>query len=126
MDDASALGVDFDPNALRDKYRQERDKRIRKHGDSQYVEMAGAYARYNDEDPYVAPGFELAEARVLLAGLDLALGELRAQLVLAGDEARDLFVDAAGGGHHVSLRPLRRGSRAEGRESQRPRRRTSP
>ncbi len=44
----------FDPDALRRKYRQERDKRIRTDGNDQYVEMAGEYAHYL-EDPYVAP-----------------------------------------------------------------------
>ena len=47
----------FDPDALRDKYRRERDKRIRKDGEDQYIEIAGAFARYADEDPYVEPGF---------------------------------------------------------------------
>ena len=44
----------FDADALRKKYRQERDKRIRTDGNDQYVEMAGDYAHYL-EDPYVAP-----------------------------------------------------------------------
>ena len=44
----------FDPDALRRKYREERDKRIRTDGNDQYVEMAGDYAHYL-EDPYVAP-----------------------------------------------------------------------
>ena len=47
----------FDPDALRDKYRRERDKRIRKDGEDQYIEIAGEFARYADEDPYVEPGF---------------------------------------------------------------------
>ncbi len=44
----------FDPDALRNKYREERDKRIRPDGNDQYVEMAGKFAHYL-EDPYVAP-----------------------------------------------------------------------
>jgi cyclohexanone monooxygenase len=44
----------FDPDALREKYRRERDKRIRPDGNDQYKEMVGEYARYLD-DPYVAP-----------------------------------------------------------------------
>src|SRR4029453_6632268 len=44
----------FDPDALRKKYRSERDKRLRADGNDQYVEMAGAFARYLD-DPYTAP-----------------------------------------------------------------------
>jgi cyclohexanone monooxygenase len=47
----------FDPDALREKYRQERDKRIRDDGDDQYIEMADDFAHYANEDPYVEPGF---------------------------------------------------------------------
>ena len=46
----------FDPDALREKYRQERDKRIRPEGNDQYVEVTGKFAHFVD-DPYVAPGF---------------------------------------------------------------------
>src|SRR3954471_1303717 len=46
--------VDFDPDALREKYRFERDKRLRADGNEQYVEVIGDYARYLD-DPYVEP-----------------------------------------------------------------------
>ena len=49
-------GLDFDPDALRDKYREERDKRIRTDGNEQYVEVKGDFSRYVD-DPYVDPGF---------------------------------------------------------------------
>ena len=43
----------FDPDALRDRYRREREKRLRPDGNQQYVEIAGQYAHYLD-DPYVA------------------------------------------------------------------------
>jgi len=46
----------FDPDALREKYREERDKRIRKEGNDQYVEVTGKFAHFVD-DPYVEPGF---------------------------------------------------------------------
>jgi len=49
----------FDPDALRRKYREERDKRLRPDGNDQYVEVEGQFAHYLD-DPYVAPGFERA------------------------------------------------------------------
>ena len=49
----------FDPIALRDKYRLERDKRIRADGSDQYVEVKGDFSRYVD-DPYVDPGFTRA------------------------------------------------------------------
>ncbi len=45
-------GVDFDPDALREKYREERDKRLRPDGNDQYVEVKGDFAHYVD-DPYI-------------------------------------------------------------------------
>ncbi len=42
----------FDPNALAEKYRAERDRRVRTEGNEQYVEMVGQFAHYL-EDPYV-------------------------------------------------------------------------
>jgi cyclohexanone monooxygenase len=49
----------FDPAALKAKYRAERDKRLRKDGSEQYVEIKGQFAHYL-EDPYVEPGFTRA------------------------------------------------------------------
>ncbi len=49
----------FDPDALRAKYRAERDKRLRAEGNEQYVEVTGRFAHFVD-DPYVAPGFARA------------------------------------------------------------------
>src|SRR5215207_2559566 len=46
--------VDFDPDALRRRYAEERAKRLREDGNAQYVEIAGEYAHYLD-DPYVEP-----------------------------------------------------------------------
>ena len=43
----------LDPNALREKYRAERDKRLRADGNEQYREVTGAFAHFLD-DPYVA------------------------------------------------------------------------
>jgi cation diffusion facilitator CzcD-associated flavoprotein CzcO len=56
--EATALSQDlgFDPDALREKYRVERDKRLRDDGNSQYQEMLGDFSHYID-DPYVKPGF---------------------------------------------------------------------
>ena len=36
--------LDFDPDALREKYRAERDKRLRADGNDQYVEVKGDFA----------------------------------------------------------------------------------
>ncbi|HVN00726.1 MAG TPA: NAD(P)/FAD-dependent oxidoreductase [Caulobacteraceae bacterium] len=44
--------LDFDPDALREKYRQERDKRLRADGNEQYVEVKGDFKHYVD-DPYI-------------------------------------------------------------------------
>ena len=61
MNDASpakpAHDLDFDPDALRDKYRQEREKRLRADGEAQYVELSGAFAHYAEDDPYADPSF---------------------------------------------------------------------
>jgi cyclohexanone monooxygenase len=46
--------IDFDPDALREKYREERDKRLRPDGNRQYVGMEGRFEHYL-EDPYVEP-----------------------------------------------------------------------
>ena len=63
--------LDFDPDALRDKYRAERDQRLRPDGNDQYVEMEGTLAHYLD-DPYVEPGFTRApltdEVEVVIVG----------------------------------------------------------
>ena len=44
--------LDFDPNALREKYRFERDKRIRKEASEQYQTVTGDFTQYVD-DPYI-------------------------------------------------------------------------
>jgi cyclohexanone monooxygenase len=44
--------IDFDPQALKEKYLFERDKRLRGDGNDQYVEVTGDYSNYID-DPYV-------------------------------------------------------------------------
>ena len=54
---SSTEPLDFDPDALREKYRAERDKRLRDDGDRQYLELAGDFARYAESDPYADPGF---------------------------------------------------------------------
>ena len=49
----------FDPDALREKYRIERDRRLRADGSNQYQEVKGDFSHYTD-DPYVDPGFTRA------------------------------------------------------------------
>ncbi|MEM7540002.1 MAG: NAD(P)/FAD-dependent oxidoreductase [Pseudomonadota bacterium] len=48
--DPNNLG--FDPDTLREKYRAERDRRLRDDGNEQYRETAGDYSKYA-EDPYI-------------------------------------------------------------------------
>lgn len=49
-----ATSTEIQSEALRAKYRQERDKRLRSDGSEQYVEPVGRFAHYL-EDPYVEP-----------------------------------------------------------------------
>jgi cation diffusion facilitator CzcD-associated flavoprotein CzcO len=46
----------FDPDALRAKYAEERRRRLRSDGISQYVEIAGAFSQFGD-DPWADPDF---------------------------------------------------------------------
>ena len=47
----------FDPDYLRDKYRQERDKRLRDDGNDQYQEVSGDFSYFVD-DPYINEAIE--------------------------------------------------------------------
>jgi cyclohexanone monooxygenase len=51
--------MDFDPDALREKYRAERDKRLRMEGNEQYREVKDGLAHYVD-DPYIDKKLERA------------------------------------------------------------------
>src|SRR6476620_3564960 len=51
--------IDFDPDALKEKYLSERDKRLREDGIGQYIEVKAEFSHYVD-DPYVEPGFTRA------------------------------------------------------------------
>jgi len=53
------MELGFDPDALRARYRAERDKRLRADGIAQYRAIEGGLAHFLD-DPYVEPGFERA------------------------------------------------------------------
>src|SRR5215470_18903399 len=68
---SDAAGLGFDPDALRAKYREERDKRLRLDGNDQYIEVKGQFGHFVD-DPYVEPGFTRApltdEVEVVVIG----------------------------------------------------------
>jgi cation diffusion facilitator CzcD-associated flavoprotein CzcO len=51
---AGTTAPPFDPDGLRARYREERDKRLRADGNEQYIEMTGRYGHFL-EDPYAAP-----------------------------------------------------------------------
>ena len=61
----------FDPAALRDRYRAERDKRLRVEGNDQYVDMGGRFAHFL-ADPYIDAVVERAaltdEKEVVVVG----------------------------------------------------------
>ena len=63
----------FDPEALRERYRQERERRLRDDGIDQYVEIAGDFAGFA-RDPWADPGFtrepltDLVDVAVIGAG----------------------------------------------------------
>lgn len=81
MADNGALDLDFDPDELRERYRAERDKRIRKDGNEQYVNVAGQFARYL-EDPYTervgrAPVTDHVEVAVIGGGFGGLLSAAR-------------------------------------------------
>ena len=53
------MATSFDPDVLREKYRHERERRLRADGNEQYVEVKGRFAHFLD-DPYATPGFTRA------------------------------------------------------------------
>ena len=63
---------DFNPEALKEKYLLERDKRLREDANDQYIEVTGDYSNYVD-DPYVditerAPLFDEVECAIIGGG----------------------------------------------------------
>lgn len=97
-DESLVEELGFDPRALREKYREERDKRLREDGNDQYVEVKGDFSRYVD-DPYVAPGFTREpltdEVQVAVIGGGLGGLILGARLREAG--IKDIRVIEKGG-----------------------------
>ena len=91
--------LNFDPDQLREKYRQERDKRIRADGNDQYIEVTGDFSHYID-DPYVEPGFEREavnkEVEVLIIGG--GFGGMLAAARLRDTGINDLMIVEKGGG----------------------------
>jgi cyclohexanone monooxygenase len=102
-DDASPQAPDpeelgFDPDALRERYREEREKRLRPDGNEQYQEVVGDFSHFVD-DPYVEPGFSREplhdEVDVVLVGG--GFGGLLAGARLRELGVRDIRVVEKGG-----------------------------
>jgi len=80
----------FDPEALRDKYREERERRLRPDGLAQYVEVAGEFAAFAD-DPWANPGFTRAP---LHDDVDVAIIGAGFSGLLTGAHLRELGVES--------------------------------
>jgi cyclohexanone monooxygenase len=90
--------LDFDPEALRRKYREERDKRIREDGEAQYIEAAEEFAHYADDDPYADPvGREPLTVRIDVAVIGAGFSGLMAAARLKERGLTDLRIIEAGG-----------------------------
>ena len=90
--------VDFDPDAMRARYRQERDKRIRQDGNEQYIEMSGDFSHFVD-DPYIETAIEreplIEDVEVLLVGG--GFGGLQAGARLRDTGIEDIRIVEKGG-----------------------------
>ena len=91
---------DFDPDYLRKKYREERDKRLRQDGNEQYQEVSGEFS-YFVEDPYVDDAIEREaikdEIEVVIIGGGFGGMLAGARLREAGID--DFKIIEKGGGH---------------------------
>ena len=99
MTAAMSETVAFDPDALRAKYREERDKRIRADGNDQYVDVSGDFSHYTD-DPYVEPGFtrDAIECQVEVLIIGGGFGGMLAAARLRESGIDDLMIVEKGGG----------------------------
>jgi cyclohexanone monooxygenase len=91
---ASVEATRIDVEALKERYRLERERRLRADGNAQYVEAAGDFAHYLD-DPYADPSFTRAPVaetvEVLIVGGGFGGLIAAARLVEAGvDDIRIL------------------------------------
>lgn len=90
---------EIDLEFLREKYRIERDRRLRPDGEAQYLEVSGKYAHYGEDDPYTPELVERApladEVEVLIVGGGFGGVTAAARLKQAGIE--DVRIVEAGG-----------------------------
>lgn len=83
-------GVAFDPDALRARYAQERQRRLRDDGIDQYVEVAGPFAGFG-EDPWAEATFT---REPIVDEVDVAIVGAGFGGLLTGARLRELGVDS--------------------------------
>ena len=96
-----AEDLPFDPDALREKYARERERRLRPDGIDQYVETAGQFAWYADDpwaDPHFAREPNTDEVDVAIVGAGFGGLVTGARLRELGVEGVRLIDKAAGVG----------------------------
>jgi heterodisulfide reductase subunit A-like polyferredoxin len=83
---------------MRERYRIEREKRLRPDGNDQYLEVIGEFARYVD-DPYVEQGFtrEAVEFDVDVLLIGGGFGGLQAGARLREAGVKDICIIEKGG-----------------------------
>jgi cation diffusion facilitator CzcD-associated flavoprotein CzcO len=79
----------FDPDALRTKYAEERRRRLRSDGISQYVEISGAFSRFG-ADPWADPDFT---REPIVDSVDVAVVGAGFGGLLIGARCKQLGVD---------------------------------
>jgi cyclohexanone monooxygenase len=90
--------LEFDLAALRKKYREERDKRIRGDGEQQFIHTTAEYAHFKDVDPFAEPLVRepiSIETEVLIMGGGFAGLSAAARLIEAGFQNLRVIEDAA-------------------------------
>ena len=94
VEDVAGLG--FDPDALREKYRIERDKRMRPDGIAQYQELTGEFAKVLDDphvDEIIAREYQTFESAPFLFRMHQTERPLLERYVPAKNEGRKVVAD---------------------------------
>jgi cyclohexanone monooxygenase len=90
--------LEFDLLALRKKYQDERDKRIREDGEKQFIHTTAEYAHFKDTDPHAEPLVRdpiTVDTEILVMGGGFAGLSAAARLIEAGFENLRIIEDAA-------------------------------